>query len=764
MAPKTLGKTPSSSHPLGDEASIETFLSLLTPLNAQRYTNGDSSITLSSQVTVSPQSLSRTVADSEQSVTDVGNSSIELDESSTDIVTNSDNPEPDSVKVTNSVNPEPDSVSDNTLCNLNLVQQPEVRCTSGTDTKLTLPDATLGDSTLCGLCPGPPGSEDSESKHSCVATPLPPPPPPPLQPSPLRPVVIRHTEAPAHETTDEQTVMQVVPLEYVDDIIHRMENRLIETLENATKNEESARLAACITDLCREIAQKGTSICDLKRELALKKAEASEAQSLRLKLAEAMDIKQDVEASMAAMESRLSEASRQIESLEDINRQLISSIVPSTPPSVDASTATHPSDEHRPRLFSSVAAVDSSKSASQPSGTLNSVPPGSSLSSGPQDQKHSSQDTSTAAKTRDDADVAAALSSDPVNVLFVGNSQFLHVNAARLFCGRNCKVHTLANKTIHGARKFFEAYKAANPPAAIALQVVSNSLENELNPDNIMNGIVDLIAVINRNCPNSHIALGVPLPRLCAIADTTRRYDFCRDKVEQRIKGLANKRQCVTAVSADELATHTTEWFRDNKHLTHQPTPTIGGRTSLGVLVKAFKTALYPLTRTAKPCRQFSDRTDRPCYRHSGWPFFSCSLTRPDADAIPSSSYPTSGLDNAHSSRPRNTHNHMPVDPQPSRPEHPTNTPFIQYPSQFQAQRTDHPPPRDVACRRYLEASVGTRPVDTWNTWNWRSPHFLPGNSLARLHPATMAYLPHHDPIYSNSPQNSLVYDYNHGS
>ena len=169
-------QTPSSSHPLGDEASIETSLSLLTPLNAQRYTNGDSSITLSSQVTVSPQSLSRTVADSEQSVTDVGNSSIELDESSTDIVTNSDNPEPDSVKVTNSVNPEPDSVSDNTLCNLNLVQQPEVRCTSGTDTKLALPDATLGDSTLCGLCPeGPPGSEDSESKQPmCSHTTAPP--------------------------------------------------------------------------------------------------------------------------------------------------------------------------------------------------------------------------------------------------------------------------------------------------------------------------------------------------------------------------------------------------------------------------------------------------------------------------------------------------------------------------------------------------------------------------------------------------------------
>ena len=217
-----------------------------------------------------------------------------------------------------------------------------------------------------------------------------------------------------------------------------------------------------------------------------------------------------------------------------------------------------------------------------------------------------------------------------------------------------------------------------------------NSLENELNPDNIMNGIVDLIAVINRNCPNSHIALGVPLPRLCATADTTRRYDFCRDKVEQRIKGLANKRQCVTAVSADELATHTTEWFRDNKHLTHQPTPTSGGRTGLGVLVKAFKTALYPLTRTAQPRRQFSDSTDRPGYRHSGRPIFIRSLTRPDADAIPSSRYPTSGLDNAHSSRPRNTHNHMPVDPQPSRPEHPTNTPFIQYPSQFQAQRMDH--------------------------------------------------------------------------
>ena len=606
-------QTPFSSYPLGDEASTETSLSLLTPLNAQRHTNGDSSITLSSQVTVSPQSLSCTVADSEQSVTDVGNSSIELDES-TDIVTNSDNPEPDSVKVTYSANPEPDSVSDNTLCNLNLVQQPEVRCTSGTDTKLALPDATLGDSTLCGLCPeGPPGSEDSESKQPmCSHTSA-----PPLQPSPLRPVVIRHTEAPAHETTDEQTVMQVVPLEYVNDIIHRMENRLIETLENATKNEESARLAACINDLRREMAQKDTSIRDLKRELALKKAEASEAQSLRLKLAEAMDIKQDVEASMAAMESRLSEASRQIESLEEINRQLISSIVPSTPPSVDASTATHPSDEHRPRLFSSVAAVDSSKSASQPNGTLNSVPPGSSLSSSPHDPKHSSQDTSTAATTRDDADVAAALSSDPVNVLFVGNSQFRHVNAARLFRGRNCKVHTLANKTIHGARNFFEAYKPANPPAAIALQVVSNSLENELNPDNIMNGIVDLIAVINRNCPNSHIALGVPLPRLCATADTTRRYDFCRDKVEQRIKGLANKRQCVTAVSADELATHTTEWFRDNKHLAHQPTPTSGGRTGLGVLVKAFKTALYPLTRTAQPRRQLSDRTDRSGYRHA---------------------------------------------------------------------------------------------------------------------------------------------------
>ena len=69
-------------------------------------------------------------------------------------------------------------------------------------------------------------------------------------------------ETPVNEPTDASSPMQVVPLEYVDKIIHRMEYQLIETLENDIKKRgDSVPRGMCFSSPKRD----GPKRCILSR-------------------------------------------------------------------------------------------------------------------------------------------------------------------------------------------------------------------------------------------------------------------------------------------------------------------------------------------------------------------------------------------------------------------------------------------------------------------------------------------------------------------
>ena len=194
-----------------------------------------------------------------------------------------------------------------------------------------------------------------------------------------------------------------------------------------------------------------------------------------------------------------------------------------------------------------------------------------------------------------DAESAKSLAPQPMDILFVGNSQFRHLNPSRLYRDKVCRVHVLQQKTLDGAQSFFENFRPETSPTAICLQIISNTMENTLDANLILNKTVTLITTINRNSPGSQIFIGLPLPRMCSTPDLTAKYEICRDQVEDRIKNLAAKRHNISAVWSHELGSYSRELFADNKHLTHQPSASSGGRTGLGLLVRAFKAAMNPL-------------------------------------------------------------------------------------------------------------------------------------------------------------------------
>ena len=166
----------------------------------------------------------------------------------------------------------------------------------------------------------------------------------------------------------------------------------------------------------------------------------------------------------------------------------------------------------------------------------------------------------------DDAESAKQLAHQPIKILFVGNSQFRHLNTSKMYRDQECKVHVLHKHNLEGVHCFFENYKPETIPSAICPQIISNSMENCMDANVILNKIVTLITTINRNCPGTHIFIGLPLPRLCATSDLTAKYEICCDQVEEHMKNLAAKRHNIAAVWSQELASYTSELFSDNKH------------------------------------------------------------------------------------------------------------------------------------------------------------------------------------------------------
>ena len=146
-----------------------------------------------------------------------------------------------------------------------------------------------------------------------------------------------------------------------------------------------------------------------------------------------------------------------------------------------------------------------------------------------QPASHSNQRLSSTPQ-RIDADCARTLMGKNLDILFVGNSQFLHMDKNKILNKVSCVTHVLSNKTLNGALEFFEHYKPAISPLAVCIQVISATLEYMLNPNATMNKLVGLISTITRPSSNIQITVGVPLPRCCAMPYRTRKYDMGRDQ------------------------------------------------------------------------------------------------------------------------------------------------------------------------------------------------------------------------------------------
>ena len=447
------------------------------------------------------------------------------------------------------------------------------------------------------------------------------------------------TLATSNSRHDKQPDVGTAADTHITKLFKCMETQLVSVLENAVKNEEIAKLSMYISELKAQLMGKDNTIRELKKELSAYQSLMNESTDLKAKLADAVNTKRGAEVQLRIVEAKLSETYNQIASLEDMNRTLIHAITPpAVPESVSAPASTVVPDDSTAPPVVYVSRADLSISSISPDPTLASnrqphptqphaisrhvtqplpTPPqtGATLYRQPGDSHSSEHDPEDAdgiaddepdplppnapAYGRDSYDRSAAksLSQGSVEVLFVGNSQFRHLDARKLRCGQSCHIHVLGNKTIEGALNFFEAFTPRRAPKMIALQVLSNSLEECLEPNAVMSNLVDLISIINSNCPGAHVAVGVPLPRLCTTPDLTRRYDIARDQVEERIRRLAEKRSNVSAVWASEIGAFTKTLFSDAKHLSHSPLTGSNGRTGLGLLARAFKAVIIPHLR-----------------------------------------------------------------------------------------------------------------------------------------------------------------------
>ena len=338
------------------------------------------------------------------------------------------------------------------------------------------------------------------------------------------------------------------------------------------------------------------------------------------------DGKHETECKLHSVEAALSEARKQVGSMEETNRILLDKIAPAempAPPPATAASVEQPvvqrpsspvtADPVEP--LTPVASNDLAPSVSSHEPPCDMESPSVTLPREEPPPAHSNQRSSPPPQERD-ADCTRTLMGKKLDILFVGNSQFRYMDKNKILSNVSCATHVLSDKTLNGAAEFFEHYKPATSPLTVCIQVISNTLENTLNPNATMNNLVGLISTITRHCPNTQIAVGVPLPRLCATPDLTRRYDMCRDQVEERLKNLAAKRHNVVAVWSRDLGAYSEELFSDNKHLSHIPMDRRGGRTGIGLLMSAFKAAISPLL----PATTRSQHDHHPTHQNSNYP------------------------------------------------------------------------------------------------------------------------------------------------
>ena len=415
----------------------------------------------------------------------------------------------------------------------------------------------------------------------------------------------------SQRTPDDVDTNDCVPVSTVRALFRSMEQQIVTVIHDAQKNEVHSRLSASIIELKSQLTSKDATIKDLKRQLAQKSLIERECDKMRSQLSDASNARTGLSQQVKVVEAQLVEARKQITSLEDINRALVSQIVPVIPPDdtqsvadVDPSPLNANCDQPHPAGGTSQPPGQSElpeRPSSHSTGSANDTPGPSNDSADNEDNPDGTQNShippsntriNDARPPPTDTERAQSLSKENIDILYVGNSQFRYLHPNKTHRDLQAEVHVLSDKTIDGAIRFFSDYKPSRAPKAVALQVISNTLETELDANSVMTKVVELTSIIARHCPETEIAIGVPLPRLCATPDITSRYDICRDQVEERLKGLAGKRHRVSIVWSPELGSHDRNLFRDNKHLTNFSQN--GHLSGLGVLIRAYKSVIYP--------------------------------------------------------------------------------------------------------------------------------------------------------------------------
>ena len=422
-------------------------------------------------------------------------------------------------------------------------------------------------------------------------------------------------------------------------LFKNMERSLMSVVSNAQHQEELARLHVAIANFKQQVYEKDCKIHSLSRELADKNKALCELNVIKRKHDDLTNRHQSsqhtMELELKQVSTQLEDANGQIKSLETIVAQLIDTgrgptCEPPRPapgikvPQLESGSEQVPESESPASHQESDRDCDNStesegNSESQPSSTpaqapdTQPAPPvrGHGVHGPETENQHNGSSASPDAKS------AVSVAGRKLDVLYVGNSQFRKLRPGKLHWNHATHVHTLYDKTLDGALEFFRAYKPTIPPKAVAIQVISNTLEATLDPNMVMAQLVKSVSIISQNCPGAHIAVGLPLPRKCGTPDLTAHYDVCREQVEERVKGLADKRANLTAVFCPELGTYHEDLFHDSRHLTFGYRRQ-GQSTGLGLLVSAYKSVISPILAPSSPSRtHWEDNPDRVHQRSS---------------------------------------------------------------------------------------------------------------------------------------------------
>ena len=268
----------------------------------------------------------------------------------------------------------------------------------------------------------------------------------------------------AQRTPDVNT-NDCVPVSTVRALFRSMEQQIVTVMHDAQNNEVNSRLSANIIELKSQLTSNNTIIKDLKRQLAQKSSIERECDKMRCQLSDASNAHTGLSLHVQVVEGQLAEARKQIASLEDINRALVSQIVPVIPPDDTQSVADVDSSplnadfDHPHAAGGTSQPPDQSELAERLSshlpGSASDMPGSSNDSADSEDSPNRTQNSHNPpsnSRINDDrpppteTERAQSLSRENVDILYVGNSQFRYLHPNKTHRDMRAEVHVLKER------------------------------------------------------------------------------------------------------------------------------------------------------------------------------------------------------------------------------------------------------------------------------------------------------------------------------